>query len=283
VRTVTFVDQGRTVQYPGQAPVPRKLVTIVRYPAHGSPSDSDQFNATPLRSGGPYPLVIFGHGFAVTPGIYAPLLRAWARAGYVVAAPVFPLGNANAPGGPNENDLVNQPRDMSFLITGMLTAGGQPSGFFGALIDPHRIAVSGQSDGGDTALSAADDSQFLDRRIGAAVILSGAEIPGVSGYDFPSPSPPLLAIQGLADPINPPQLTYTFFNAAPPPKYLLTLPGASHLGPYTGEQPQLGIVERVTIAFLGAYLKHSPGGLAGMAAAGNVPGATLQADPPIRH
>jgi hypothetical protein len=61
--------------------------------------------------------VIFGHGFAVTPGIYTPLLQYWARAGYVVAAPIFPLGNANAPGGPNESDLVNQPRDMSFVIT----------------------------------------------------------------------------------------------------------------------------------------------------------------------
>ena len=66
---------------------------------------------------GPFPLIVFGHGFAVTPAPYAALLRAWARAGYVVAAPVFPLGNANAPGGPNERDLVNQPRDMSFVIT----------------------------------------------------------------------------------------------------------------------------------------------------------------------
>ena len=118
---MTFVDHSRTVQYPGQGAQARTLVTIVRYPAQGPPSGADRVNAPPARAGGPFPLVIFGHGFAVTPGIYAPLLRAWARAGYVVAAPVFPLANANAPGGPNENDLVNQPRDMSFLISGMLT------------------------------------------------------------------------------------------------------------------------------------------------------------------
>ena len=276
VRVITFVDASRTVRYPGQGPQLRRLVTIVRYPVAGSPGHTDVPGAPPLRTAGRFPLIIFGHGFAVTPGIYAPLLRYWARAGYVVAAPIFPLGNANAPGGPNESDLVNQPRDMSFVITSMLAAGGP----FAGLIDSRRIAVSGQSDGGDTALTAAYHSGFRDRRIGAAVILSGQEIPGVSGYDFPAGSPPLLATQGLADTINLPSTTFAFFAAAPPPKYLLTLPGAPHLPPYTEEQPQLGIVERVTVDFLNGYLKRMPGALARMAAAANVPGtARLEADP----
>jgi dienelactone hydrolase len=263
VRVLTFVDPSRTVTYPGQGPQPRRLVTIVRYP----------------RARGTFPLVIFGHGFAVTPQIYAPLLQAWARAGYVVAAPIFPLGNANAPGGPNETDLVNQPQDMSFVITQMLALSQDARDPFAGLIDGRQVAVSGQSDGGDTALSAAYNTQFLDRRIRAAVILSGAEIP-VGGYNFPAPSPPLLATQGLADPINPPVLTYTFFNAAPAPKFLLTLPGASHLGPYTGAEPQLDIVERVTIAFLDRYLKGDQGALTRLVRAAYAPGvAALQEDP----
>jgi hypothetical protein len=112
------------------------------------------------------------------------------------------------------------------------------------------------------------------------VILSGQEIPGVGGYDFPAPSPPLLATQGLADTINLPATTFAFFDAAPPPKYLLTMPGAPHLGPYSDEQPQLGIVERVTIAFLDRYLKGQRGALARMRSAGDVSGlAALRADP----
>jgi dienelactone hydrolase len=216
----------------------------------------------------------------VTPAPYARLLEAWARAGYVVAAPVFPLGNANAPGGPNEADLVNQPRDMSFVITRMLALGRDTSGALAGVIRAGEVAVAGQSDGGDTALTAAYDSQFRDRRIRAAVILSGQEIPGVGGYDFPPPSPPLLATQGLADTINFPATTFAFFDAAPPPKYLLTMPGAPHLGPYTDQQPQLGVVERVTIAFLDRSLKDQPGALARMQAAGHVPGvASLRSDP----
>jgi fermentation-respiration switch protein FrsA (DUF1100 family) len=224
-------------------------------------------------SGVRFPLVVFGHGFEVTPATYTALLQAWARAGYVVAAPIFPLENANAPGGPDENDLINQPGDMSFIITRLLALSRASTGFLAGLIDPHQIAVSGHSDGGETALSVAYNLYYLDRRVRATVILSGAKIPGAGGYDFPIPAPPLLATQGTADTINPPSFTSAFFDIAPQPKYLLTLFGDDHIGPYT-VQPQLGIVERVTIAFLDWYLKDIPGARARIFSAGNVSGVS---------
>jgi dienelactone hydrolase len=256
-RTVTLLDSSRG----------RRLVTVVRYPL----------------APGRFPLIVFGHGFAVTPAPYAALLRAWARAGYVVAAPVFPFGNANAPGGPDERDLVNQPRDMSVVITRIEAASSARGGFLSGKLAPGRVAVSGQSDGGDTALAVAYDPRFRDDRVGAAVILSGAEIPYLSPVRFSSPAPPLLATQGTADTINPPPLTYTFFDAAPRPKYLVKLLGAPHLGPYTDMQPQLRIVEQVTIAFLDYYLKGARRALGRIAADASVGGtASLTADPVIR-
>jgi len=259
-RVLTLVDSSRLIRLPGRRPQPRRLVTVVRYPEHAS---------------GPFPLIVFGHGFAVTPAYYFRLLQAWAQAGYVVAAPVFPLGNAHAPGGPDEADIVNQPRDMSFVITRMLAASADRHSPLAGLIDPRRVAVSGQSEGGETALAVAYDRYYVDRRVRAAIILSGAEIPGVGGFDFPAPSPPLLATQGTADSINRPQSTYAFFGLAPRPKYLLKLLGAGHLPPYTYEQPQLSIVERVTIAFLDRYLKDAPRGVARMIAAGDVAGRAV--------
>jgi dienelactone hydrolase len=284
VRVVTFVDTSRTLEIPGRPPEPRTLVTVIRYPARGPATRVDIPGAAPARAAGPFPLVVFGHGFAVTPRPYAPLLRAWARAGFVVAAPIFPRENADAPGGPDENDLINQPQDVSFVITRMLAASSDPRSVLAGLISPHRIAVTGQSDGGETALAVAYDRYFLDRRVRAAMILSGAKIPGVGGFDFGrvgrSGSPPLLAVQGTADTINPPSFTHAFFDAAPEPKYLLTLLDAPHLGPYTDEQPQLRIVERVTIAFLERYVEEMRGALARMVAAGDVRGlSTMQADP----
>jgi predicted dienelactone hydrolase len=271
---VTIVDPSRQVTIPGHGTGPRRLVTIVRYPAVGPSRRTDAFNARPQRAAGPFPLIVFGHGFAVTPRPYSALLRAWARAGYIVAAPFFPLENGDAPGGPNESDLVNQPRDMSVVISRMVAAGRVRGGFFSGLVDPRRIAVTGQSDGGETALAVAYDSHFIDRRIRAAAILSGAKIPGVGGFDFPAPSPPLLATQGTADTINPPTFTYAFFDIAPPPKYLLTMFGAPHLGPYTDQQPQLGVVERVSTAFFDRYLKGQPGALKRMTDDGDVAGVS---------
>ena len=263
--TLHLVDRDRTVTLPDGVTEPRTLVTYVRYPlAHG---------------GGPFPLVVFGHGFAVTPSPYRALLTAWAGAGFVVAAPVFPLGNANAPGGPDERDLVNQPRDMSFVISRLLAASTEPGPLRG-LINEHAIAVSGQSDGGDTAVAAAFESNVHDPRIRAAVILSGAEIPGTSGYRFADGEPALLATQGTADTINPPAATMAFFTPARRPKFLLALQGASHLPPYTTEQPQLGIVERVTIAFLNRYLRADRRAGARLPALGDVAGvSTLTAAP----
>ena len=280
LRVVTFVDRSRTAHFLNGSVEPRTLVTEVRYPAAGPPGANDVRNAAPVRGAGPYPLVVFGHGFAVTPAVYSALLDAWARAGYVVAAPVFQLGSPLAPGGPSEADLVNWPADLRFVISEMLTENARAAAPFSGLLERNRIAVAGQSDGGDTALAIAFDPARRDPRVDAAVILSGAEIPQFGPFSFPRHGPPLLATQGSADTINLPSATQTFFGVAPRPKFLLTLTGAAHLPPYTTTaQPYLSIVERVSIAFLDRYLKDQASAVQRMLAAGTVKGAaTLQAD-----
>jgi dienelactone hydrolase len=223
--------------------------------------------------------VVFGHGFALTPGPYARLLRAWTRAGYVVAAPVFPLENANAPGGPDESDLVNQPRDMSFVISQLVAASHAGRGPLAGMIDPNRIAAAGHSDGGETALAVGYDPAFHDKRVGAVVVLSGARIPG-RGLRTAGHRVALLATQGTADPVNSPSATYDFFAAVGRPKFLLRLYGAGHEGPYSTGQPQLGIVRRVTTVFLDRYLKGRSVTLGQLRAAGTVRGLSgLQAAP----
>ena len=250
------------------------------YPAQGPANGGDRPDAPAARSAGPFPLIVFGHGFAVTPMLYARLLRAWTRAGYVVAAPVFPLENADAPGGPNESDLPNQPADMRVVISRMLALTRASAGVLRGMIARREIAVAGQSDGGDTALAVADDPRFRDPRVRAAMILSGAEIPGVGPVRFARRGPPLLATQGTADTVNLPSATYGFYDRAPPPKYLLKLVGASHLPPYSAPGPQLRTVERVTLAFLALYLTHTPGSTKRLLAAGHQPAiAMLNADP----
>ena len=261
---LTFAEPGRTVTYPGQAPKRRTVTTVIRYPAALPSGRTDVRRAPPDRAHGPFPLIVFGHGFAVTPATYYRLLRAWARAGYVVAAPVFPLENAHAPGGPTESDLPHQPHDMSVVISGMLAASSDPHSLLHSMINRRAVAAGGQSDGGVTALALAYDPVYRDRRVNAAVILSGAQVLGTG-----SRGPPLLAAQGTADTVNAPQNTDALFAAAQRPKFLLRLIGAAHLPPYTVQQPQLTIVERVSVAFLDRYLKRDVHGITRMERAGN--------------
>jgi dienelactone hydrolase len=280
LRVVRLVDSSRTITLADGSTEPRSLLTYVRYPALGTPGEADLPGAPAASASGPFPLVVFGHGFNVTPSLYTRLLHRWAQAGYVVASPVFPLENPGAPGGPNEADLINQPADIRFVISRMLASSRLSSDPLSGLIDPSAIAVSGHSDGGDSALAVAYDPRSRDPRVGAAVILSGAEIPAAGEFAFPAGGPPLLATQGTADAVNPPSLTDAFFEAAGRPKYLLRLIGAEHLPPYTNEQPQLSIVERVTLAFLDGYLKRRPAALRRVISLGSVPGtAALVADP----
>ena len=116
LRVLRLVDHSRLI-----GAEPRTLVTVVRYPAVGAPSARDLPNAQPERAGGPFPLVVFAHGYRLAPYTYAQLLNAWAQAGYVVAAPAFPLTNADAPV-VDRSDLINQPQDVRFVISRLASA-----------------------------------------------------------------------------------------------------------------------------------------------------------------
>jgi predicted dienelactone hydrolase len=237
LRVFRFVDHSRRAEFRTGTSEPRVLVTEVRYPARGHE---------------PFPLIVFAHGFTETPDVYARLLDAWVEAGYVVAAPVFPVESPNAPGGPSESDLVNEPGDLSFVIS-RLTASNDP---LRALINPKKIAVAGQSDGAEAALSVAYDSRYRDRRIDAAIIMSGAAF---AGFSQPPPgSPPLLAVQGTSDPLNAPSTTAYYFGLMQRPKFLLWLIGAAHLEPYTTTDRWASVVDGATTAFLDHYLKRAP-------------------------
>ena len=257
LRVLRLVDPTRSAHFRNGTAGPRVLVTEVRYPTRGH---------------APFPLVVFAHGFIENPDVYSGLLDTWVRAGYVVAAPIFPVESPKAPGGPSESDLVNEPGDLRFVIS-RLTSHSSP---VRGLIDATKIAVAGQSDGAEAALSVGYDRRYRDRRIDVALVMSGAALPG---FVAPPPgSPPLLAVQGTSDPLNSPATTLAYFRVMRRPKFLLWLLGAPHLEPYTTDDRWAGVVRRTTTAFLDHYLRVAP--LRPLSEAGNVDGiARLKSAP----
>ena len=224
---------------------------------------------TPAAAAPPKPLVVFSPGYDIDPLRYTPLLEAWARAGYLVAVPEYPYTTPGAPGGLDEADILNHPRDLAFVISQLTTPGSSllPGGL--QLTGPGDVAVAGHSDGGDVALAltAAPCCRFFTPR--AALILSGAELASFGSDYFTRGSVPMLVVQGTADAINPPGCSTEIYNQDPDTKYYLSLEGADHLGPYTEVGPAASVVAAVTIDFLNRFLRGDASGLTRAAVAGS--------------
>ena len=94
-------------------------------------------------------------------------VQAWAGAGYVVVTVNFPRTDCSAGTAADEADLVNQPTDMSYVLTRLLALNAQPHGWFSGLVNRDQVGVSGQSDGGDTVASLAANACCTDHRVRA--------------------------------------------------------------------------------------------------------------------
>ena len=268
VRTEAFVDAARPTPanggYPGSPT--RALPTLILYPARGKPGGVDRPGAPPAS--GSFPLVVFSHGINSNGAAYEPLLRQWAAAGYVVAAPTFPLSNHDTPGGSTIADYPHQAGDVSFVITAMLRLNRDRAGQFRGVIDSSRVAVVGHSLGAITTLGVGVNSCCADPRIRAVVSIDGIELPFGTGTFFTGRPLPLLLLHGDADQTVPYASSQRIFADAPSPKYFVTLHGAPHTSfrqATTSAEPappwEPVVVASVT-DFLDRYLKGNQEALA---------------------
>jgi len=269
VRTETFIDTSRPTSpnnsYPG-APT-RTLVTTIWYPSEGSPGGPDQPNA-PAWEDRRFPLLVFAHGFTASGPAYGGLLRRIASAGFVVAAPTFPLSNGQAPGGPRLVDVLNQPADVSFVIDELLRLERERGGPYAGLIRRQRIAVGGHSLGGVTTLGLLHDC-CIDRRIDAYIPMSGIAVPFPDGDYSWDRRAPLLLVHGEDDTVVPYAGSLHVFDDARRPKFLLALIDGSHV-PFGGAQGDAIVTS--TIHFLDRYLNGRDRAVRALLEDGNVPG-----------
>ncbi|CAB4632567.1 MAG: hypothetical protein F2607_04200 [Actinobacteria bacterium] len=246
IAVMTFTDLTRTTPARGdrETLTTRPLTVVVRYPTVGMPG-TDEFVDAPAYA--PAPLVLFAHGFDISTDRYASLLHEIASAGFVVAAPEFPMSSTVYNGAPDEYDIPEQARDLSFLISAM-TGPDAPTALR-EMIAPGPVGVIGHSDGAVTALLAAYAPRYEDSRIAAVVAISG-DFDTFGGEWFTSNDPPLLAIHGEYDEINPFESSELLVGNDPGQAMLVAVLGASHLGSATDPNTVPSVARLIAYDFL---------------------------------
>lgn len=163
----TFNDAGRNIN------------TNICYPA------TTAGNNTPLASG-QFPIIVFGHGFQLSPADYDWVKDVLVPKGYIVLLPNFSL-NIFAP------DHVRLGVDVAFIIDEMFN---NPPPFFVGAVDM-RAAVMGHSMGGGVTYHAAASNPNVTTTVtmAAEADTSPTDVPTVA----PNVSVPSLVIAGSDD------------------------------------------------------------------------------------
>jgi predicted dienelactone hydrolase len=281
VTRCTFVDRTRSVLDYATSPASiltpqRTLVTEIRYPTLSrSPGHSEIRNAPPAQQIDGFPLVVFAHGYDVTPDNYSSLLEAWTEKGFVVAAPIFPDESSTEVSRQHVNteaDIYNEPADLAFVTRQLLSASSTLTAscpLVDDLIGSSELAIAGHSDGavavGLLAYSAGRDPQgvaYSKLRQGLAIratmIFSGSEERGAP-YGAEPAKPPLLLVQSARDQCNAPDEGVELYRAVDQgDKWFLELLHAHHLPPFDGEdRAAFDVVDTTSTAFLQFTLSHS--------------------------
>lgn len=190
---------------------------------------------------GPFPLVVFVHGYDKGPLDYQRFCSVLASAGYVVAAPSFPLEDP-ARGFPlDRTHLSDEATDVAFVITSLEGDGS-------LRIDGSRIAVVGHSDGADVALLVGYGTGSVDPRVGAVV----ADAPDPMAVTTVASHVPLLLVQGTSDSVVPYSSSQTVYGQVDAPVSYLSLLGADHLAPIAGGTPWTPVLDDAVARFLDA-------------------------------
>jgi dienelactone hydrolase len=261
-REMTLVDPTRPTPAVAARGLPersdRTLDVEVLYPAAGELPPGDDGTGSTLDAApatGEFPLVVFAHGYDGEGDFFRSFGESWARHGYVVALPTFPLSRH---GIADASDLVNQPGDISFVVDELGSLDGDDP--LAGHVDAETLAVGGHSLGSATAFGVGYNSCCVDQRIDAVVAVSGGPAPFPAGSYDGAPPTPMLLVHGAADETVSVGVGDFVFDHPYGPIWYLRPGAGTHAGVFFGEAGHL--FDEAAVAFLDAELKRDPAALA---------------------
>lgn len=193
---VTFQDESRPIAQSERHPAApsRALVTTIYYPAQASAGAMAK-----LAQGGPFPMLMYSHGYSSSRSEATATANRAASYGYIVVAPDFPLTNLLANNAaPDVDDVVNQPGDVSFLIDRLLAFSKDSNHVLANGVDATRIGALGVSLGGLTTLLVTFHPKLRDPRIKVAMPIAALSSFFAAGF-YHTQSVPLLFVHGDLD------------------------------------------------------------------------------------
>jgi dienelactone hydrolase len=179
----------------------------------------DAYAGIPGSSKGPFPVLLFSHGFGGERLYYSNLLAGIASWGYVVVSADYlerGLAAEAIPGAPKPT-AANDPSTMAESLTAVEQAGSTAGSPLHGIVDSARIAAAGHSAGGGTAFNALASSSV-------ATAVGWAPVPPTE----PGSSKPVMLIGAEGDTAVLPssvRKTYASFRG---PKSLIEIAGEGH-------------------------------------------------------
>lgn len=250
VQQRTLVDASRSTpsngSYPGDSS--RTLRTLI-----WTPEDACTANDRCQ----PYPLLLMAHGMSGLPESFDAFARNISENGYIVAAPTFPLTNADAPGGSQGGfpDTAQQPDDLVFLASQLAAATADPEDDLFGRIETGDISALGVSLGGATVEALAHTDCCNNIELDAA-ILAGTYtgILQMFGGQLHASGPTTMVLHGTADALIPFSTVPGLLEVLPVPRFLVGIKDAEH-DDYIDSQtepptPERAAAELATLSFL---------------------------------
>jgi dienelactone hydrolase len=183
--TITFNDPARTGGFGSGGGSGRQIQTEIYYPATTA-GDNVALVA------GQFPVITFGHGFAMSWDAYSNIWQRYAAKGYILA---FPRTEGGLIPSPSHGDFGT---DLRQVAEKMLALNTNASSIFNGKVAQKALIMGHSMGGGATMLAAANNSNIV-----GIVGLAPAETNPEATLAAPNVTVPALIFSGTADGVTP--------------------------------------------------------------------------------